>query len=161
MDVLDFTVLKKNIECDTRQIVGDNDYQASFMLDEEWDDKEVICRVVWNNTTSLDIKLEDLSCVIPAYIMKRGEVSIGVYVDGDEQLTTSPWKIGVVKSIREKEFETAVPHKAVWDGINEKVKDVVTHGEFDEQVGAKINAYLAEDEEELNTRIDALIAERG
>lgn len=143
MDVLDFTVLKKNIECDTRQIVGDNDYQASFMLDEEWDDKEVICRVVWNNTTSLDIKLEDLSCVIPAYIMKRGEVSIGVYVDGDEQLTTSPWKIGVVKSIREKEFETAVPHKAVWDGINEKVKDVVTHSEFDEQVGTKINAYLA------------------
>lgn len=144
MDVLDFTVLKKNIECDTRQVVGDNDYQASFMLDEEWDDKEVICRVVWNNTTSLDIKLEDLSCVIPAYIMKRGEVSIGVYVDGDEQLTTSQWKIGVTKSIREKEFETAVPHKAVWDGINEKVKDVVTHGEFDEQVGARVNAYLGE-----------------
>lgn len=144
MEVLAFTVINKEIGSDIKQVVGDNDYQASFLLDEEWDDKEVICRVVWNNTTSLDIKLEDLSCVIPAYIMKRGEVSIGVYVDGDEQLTTSPWKIGVVKSIREKEFETAVPHKAVWDGINEKVKDVVTHSEFDEQVDAKMTAYLGE-----------------
>lgn len=142
MEVLVFTVINKEIESDTKQVVGDNDYQASFMLDDEWDDKEVICRVVWNNKTSLDIKVEDLSCIIPAYIMKRGEVSIGVYAENDEQLTTESWVLGVKKSIREKEFETAVPHKAVWDGINEKVKDVVTHGEFDEQVGAKINAYL-------------------
>lgn len=31
----------------------------------------------------------------------------------------------------------------------------------DELYDAKIAAYLTEDEEELNTRIDALIAERG
>lgn len=31
----------------------------------------------------------------------------------------------------------------------------------DDNFGEKANAYLAEDEEELNTRIDALIAERG
>ena len=30
-----------------------------------------------------------------------------------------------------------------------------------EKVESSVNAYLSEDEEELNTRIDALIAERG
>ena len=38
------------------------------------------------------------------------------------------------------------------EGVAELVK---------EYTGTEVNAYLAEDEEELNTRIDALIAERG
>ena len=162
MEVLAFTVINKEIECDIKQVVGDNDYQASFMLDDAWNDKEVKCRVVWNDTTSLDIDLEDSSCVIPSYMMKFGKVSIGVFADNDEQLSTEPWVIGVRKSIREKEFSTAIPNKSAWEKINEKVKDVVKNSEFDskvekyleenpiesglseEQVAAKINDYLAE-----------------
>lgn len=142
MEALVFSVVEKNIECDATQIVGDNDYQASFLLDDEWDDKEVICRVIWNNKTSLDIALEDYSCIIPAYFVKTGELSVGVYVEGDENLATTPWKLGVLKSVKESVYGTAVPHKEVWDKINEKVADMVTNSEFD----SKLNDYLAEND---------------
>lgn len=165
MEVLAFTVINKEIECDIKQVVGDNDYQASFMLDAEWNDKEVICRVVWNNRTSLDIKLEDLSCVIPAYIMKRGEVSIGVYAEGDEQLTTEPWLLSVRKSIREKEFETAMPHKEIWNEINEKIKNVITSNDLDEKVVSSVNdtieksGFVKNDElsTEVSTQVNAYL----
>lgn len=167
MEVLAFTVINKEIECDIKQVVGDNDYQASFMLDDEWNDKEVICRVVWNNRTSLDIALEDLSCVIPAYIMKRGEVSIGVYAEGDEQLTTEPWLLSVRKSIREKEFETAMPHKEIWNEINEKIKNVITNNDLDEKVVLSVNdaiekSGLVKNDElstEVNTQVNAYLGE--
>ena len=163
MEVLAFTVINKEIECDIKQVVGDNDYQASFMLDAEWNDKEVICRVVWNNKTSLDIALEDLSCVIPAYIMKRGEVSIGVYAEGDEQLTTEPWLLSVRKSIREKEFETAMPHKEIWNEINEKIKNVITSNDLDEKVVLSVNDVIDKSgfvkNDELSTEINAYLPE--
>lgn len=167
MEVLAFTVINKEIECDIKQVVGDNDYQASFMLDDEWNDKEVICRVVWNNRTSLDIALEDLSCVIPAYIMKRGEVSIGVYAEGDEQLTTEPWLLSVRKSIREKEFETAMPHKEIWNEINEKIKNVITSNDLDEKVVLSLNdaiekSGLVKNDElstEVSTQVNAYLGE--
>lgn len=169
MEVLAFTVINKEIECDIKQVVGDNDYQASFMLDAEWNDKEVICRVVWNNKTSLDIALEDLSCVIPAYIMKRGEVSIGVYAEGDEQLTTEPWLLSVRKSIREKEFETAMPHKEIWNEINEKIKNVITSNDLDEKVVLSVNdaiekSGLVKNDElstEVSTQVNAYLGEKG
>lgn len=167
MEVLAFTVINKEIECDIKQVVGDNDYQASFILDDEWNDKEVICRVVWNNRTSLDIALEDLSCVIPAYIMKRGEVSIGVYAEGDEQLTTEPWLLSVRKSIREKEFETAMPHKEIWNEINEKIKNVITSNDLDEKVVLTVNdaiekSGLVKNDElstEVSTQVNAYLTE--
>lgn len=161
MEVLAFTVINKEIECDIKQVVGDNDYQASFMLDAEWNDKEVICRVVWNNRTSLDIALEDLSCVIPAYIMKRGEVSIGVYAEGDEQLTTEPWLLSVRKSIREKEFETAMPHKEIWNEINEKIKNVITNNDLDEKVVLSVNDAIEKSglvkNDELSTEVSTQV----
>ena len=169
MEVLAFTVINKEIECDIKQVVGDNDYQASFILDDEWNDKEVICRVVWNNRTSLDIVLEDLSCVIPAYIMKRGEVSIGVYAEGDEQLTTEPWLLSVRKSIREKEFETAMPHKEIWNEINEKIKNVITSNDLDEKVVLSVNdaieksGFVNNDElsTEVSTQVNAYFTENN
>lgn len=134
MEVLNFEVSKKEIRCDKKQIIGDNDYIANFTLDEEWEDKEVICRVVWTNKTSLDIKLENSTCVIPAYIIKAGKISVGIYTEDTENYATSSCNIGITESIKEKKYSTAVPNEEIWKDIQDSIKNSVKNSEFEEKV---------------------------
>lgn len=139
MEVLNFEVSKKEIRCDKKQIIGGNDYLANFALDEEWEDKEVICRVVWTNRTSLDITLEDSSCTIPAYMLKAGKITVGVYTESEENCATSSCDIGIIESIKEKIYDTSVPNKEIWKDIQDNVKNSMKVSEFTD----KLNEYLA------------------
>lgn len=134
---MEFYVEKKVIECDVKEIVGDNDYEATFALDDEWDGKAVQVKVVWNNKVSEDFDIVDDKCTIPAYMFKKGNVSIGVFADG---LASSRVNITVRESIKQDTYAIAVPHKETWEKIQEKVADVVTNSEFD----SKVNNYLVE-----------------
>lgn len=140
MEVLNFEVSKKEIRCDKKQIIGGNDYLANFTLDEEWEDKEVICRVVWTNRTSLDITLEDSSCTIPAYMLKAGKITVGVYAESEENCATSSCDIGIIESIKEKIYDTSVPNKEIWKDIQDNIKNSMKVSEFTD----KLNAYLSE-----------------
>ncbi|MBE5875640.1 MAG: hypothetical protein E7290_01980 [Lachnospiraceae bacterium] len=135
---MEFIVEKKIIECDVKEIVGDNDYEAIFVLDDEWDGKAVQVKVVWNNRASEDIDIVDDKCTIPAHMLKKGNVSIGVFADG---LASSRVNITVRESIKQDTYAIAVPHKEIWEEIKERVADVVTNSEFD----SKVNDYLAKD----------------
>lgn len=134
---MEFIVEKKIIACDVKEIVGDNDYEAIFVLDDEWDGKAVQVKVVWNNRASEDIDIVDDKCTIPAHMLKKGNVSIGVFADG---LASSRVNITVRESIKQDTYAIAVPHKEAWEEIKERVADVVTNSEF----GSKVNDYLTE-----------------
>lgn len=140
MEVLNFEVSKKEIRCDKKQIIGGNDYLANFTLDEEWEGKEAICRVVWTNRTSLDITLEDSSCTIPAYMLKAGKITVGVYTESEENCATSSCDIGIIESIKEKIYDTSVPNKEIWKDIQDNIKNSMKVSEFTD----KLNAYLTE-----------------
>lgn len=134
MEILNFKVSEKEIKCDKKQIIGGNDYQANFTLDEEWENKEVVCRVAWANRTSLDITLDNSTCVIPAYMLKAGKISVGIYTEDGENCSTSSCDIGIIASIKEKSYSTSVPNEEIWKEINESIKNSVKNNEFDEKV---------------------------
>lgn len=131
MEILNFVIQKKEITCDTKVVIGGNDYQANFLFDEEFDDKKIICRVVYSNKTSLDILIENMSCIIPAYILKSGKISVGVYTEDDENYATAYCDISVKESIKEKNYETSVPNEEIWNDIKNELKEAVKSEDFD------------------------------
>lgn len=136
-----FEIRNRVIKCvdyDEQCLIGDNeDYNASFVFDNEWSGLIKTARFIQNGKY-VDQILSNDKCSIPVEVLKQGRLSVGVYADG---MVTTPCEIYIRQSIKETNGAVAEPTPDVYSQIISMIENFKVP---DEQIEKAVEKYMEE-----------------